>query len=629
MYSLSLALLLAAPCAFALPAVRGPRVHNSAGTVEGNQLDRVEEYLGMPFGHANRYEAPVDFKGKYKNSFLETKYFGHACMQVGNDPSKTYGSEDCLYANIWKPSNATADSKLPVLCFINGGSWEFGEPEPYNGSALAYQHGVIYASIAYRTGPIGFAAFEADSKQGNTTGNWGMMDMQSGLRWLKREVANFGGDPDRITIHGQSSGGQAVELHYVMPDSAGLLKGIISESGGLGAGSLEEGISNTKQMGAAIKCPTDDPVKLKECLQKVPPIYITYQTYNIRFGPTVDHIIIPKNPESLLAEGKINDVAVIFGAQTNDSNREMLPDYVDDNTGRLIPMNASTYIKHVESEYGASASKKILAFYPPDEKAGGSIQNLFSIGSMSSDSMLCSTKVHASMFDHVKPGKAFMYRFNYWYQSNPECLAEANYHPPYMQGSVHEDETSFVMGQTIFMFDGSCCGVFGDHVTDEGCPLKDECTSCYQPEKFGKHSTNPYHAYFNDKEFEFSKIMGQFWTNFASSQNPNVRSDEGYQNSGDAWPQSNGTVTHNIVLDADLPAPYSKSEFGIYDNPAVCRLWTGVFASEDYNHDAVTERRRNRRALSQRTRRAQSSRPRSNPNDEADFAQLQQLLRSN
>ena len=177
----------------------------------------------------------------------------------------------------------------------------------------------------------------------------------------------------------------------------------------------------------------------------------------------------------------------------------MLPDYVDDNTGQLIPMNASTYIKHVESEYGASASKKILAFYPPDEKAGGSIQNLFSIGSMSSDSMLCSTKVHASMFDHVKPGKAFMYRFNYWYQSNPECLAEANYHPPYMQGSVHEDETSFVMGQTIFMFDGSCCGVFGDHVTDEGCPLKDECTSCYQPEKFGKHSTNPYHAYFNDK----------------------------------------------------------------------------------------------------------------------------------
>ena len=110
---------------------------------------------------------------------------------------------DCLYANIWKPSNATAASKLPVLCFINGGSWEFGEPEPYNGSALAYQHGVIYASIAYRTGPIGFAAFEADSKQGNTTGNWGMMDMQSGLRWLKREVANFGGDPDRITIHGQ------------------------------------------------------------------------------------------------------------------------------------------------------------------------------------------------------------------------------------------------------------------------------------------------------------------------------------------------------------------------------------------------------------------------------------------
>ena len=118
MYSLSLALLLAAPCAFALPAVRGPRVHNSAGTVEGNQLDRVEEYLGMPFGNAKRYEAPVDFKGKYKNSFLETKYFGHACMQVGADPSKTYGSEGG-WSNLLATQDETLDKKLNRKTFFS------------------------------------------------------------------------------------------------------------------------------------------------------------------------------------------------------------------------------------------------------------------------------------------------------------------------------------------------------------------------------------------------------------------------------------------------------------------------------------------------------------------------------
>ena len=225
-----------------------------------------------------------------------------------------------------------------------------------------------------------------------------MLDMQSGLRWLKREVVTlhatilpapstnvctqvgfFGGDPDRITIHGQSSGGQAVELHYVMPGSKGLLQGIISESGGLGAGSIESGLKSSKALASAIGCDKSDPhevsgervavallfpalhpvahvsralSQLKSCVQKSPALYITSLTYNFSFSPVVDnvralhlrprttHIVtcnqpacmqvtITEDPDRSLAAGRINPVAVIMGAQTNDSNKELLADYED------------------------------------------------------------------------------------------------------------------------------------------------------------------------------------------------------------------------------------------------------------------------------------------------------------
>lgn len=536
----------------------------------------------MPFGHAARFEAPIDFEEKYKTDVLEAKYFGHACMQVGGMANETYGSEDCLFANIWRPANAPVDAKLPVLCFIYGGSWQFGEPEPYNGSALASQHGIIYASIAYRTGPIGFMAFETDVAQGETTGNWGMLDMQSGLRWLKREVGYFGGDPERITIHGQSSGGQAVELHYVMPASKGLLQGIISESGGLGARDMQTSLNSTQHLAAAIGCDQDDPHQLKLCVQKIPAINITGLTYNFSFGPVVDKVTIIEDPFLSLSTGRINRVAVIMGAQTNDSNKELLKDY-EDEFGILLPLTARAFKQHVAQEVNATFVDEVLALYPATEGIPfiGSVKNVHTLGSIQTDRMLCGARRRLSLVNKVMPGKAWMYRFNYWYQSNPNCTAEANYHPAW-QGAIHEDETTFVMGQPIFMFDGSCCGVYGDHTTAEGCPPKDECTSCYAPQLFGDDG---YHAYFNEKEFAFSQTVGRFWTNFVSSQNPNRRTDKGFNTSGMTWPAAptdGGNLTSNIVLDGNIAGPtqFAQTEHTLYDNPAICNLWDRVEAAK-------------------------------------------------
>jgi len=158
-----------------------------------------------------------------------------------------------------------------------------------------------------------------------------------------------------------------------------------------------------------------------------------------------------------------------------------------------------------------------------------------------------------------------MYCFNYWYQSNPKCTADPNWHDA-TTGPRHEDEVVFVMGQPIFMFDGACCGKWGARLTREPCPQQPSCVDCWDP-SLGEG----YHGYFNDKEWAFSQKVGHYWANLARHGVPN---DEGAED----WPVfSKGEVTRNIVLDADLPEQH-KQEGTLYDNPAICSFWDEVAA---------------------------------------------------
>jgi para-nitrobenzyl esterase len=153
-------------------------------------------------------------------------------MQGGNPPSGK--SEDCLYLNVWTPSNA-ADDHLPVLVWIYGGGFSFGSTsEPgYNGEKLA-KRGVVLVSIAYRVGQLGFLAHPELSKESphNVSGNYGLLDMIAGLKWIQKNISAFGGDPNQVTIFGESAGGIAVSMLCASPLAKGLFHGAISQSGG-------------------------------------------------------------------------------------------------------------------------------------------------------------------------------------------------------------------------------------------------------------------------------------------------------------------------------------------------------------------------------------------------------------
>jgi len=548
-----------------------PAVSTSSGRVWGTSLpasaggEVVNQFLGIPFATAERWAPPKDFSGPYASNPRNSTMWGPACLQVLTQ-NTTYGSEECLVANVWQPASATRGSLKKVLVFIYGGSDEFGEAEPYNMSGISAFHDTVTVNFNYRTGPIGWMAFPEDAAAGRSTGNWGILDIQAALRWVRREIGAFGGDPTKVAIHGQSSGGGLVELQYVAPDSDNLFRAAISESGGLGATNLSDAIANTRAVAKAVGC--GRAANLKACMTALKPLQITSLTYAGSWGPTTDGVTFPEDPTALLSAGRVNNCSIVLGAQTNDSQLFLFRDYTadddepqpnDDPTGDLKNLSDVAYAIAVEQETGARFLTEALELYPPTVHK--SIANVHQLGRVESDSMLCSARQRARLFDRAHPGRAFTYRFNYWYQSNQRCTAVPNFHLPYM-GAVHQDEVTFVMGQPNFMEDGSCCGKWGLSEGAEGCPRQPRCTDCYDP-ALGEG----YRAYFNEKEWAFARTIGTFWTNMALGSPNSVASP-----AVPRWPPvSDG----GVVLDADEPGGV-RVEAAVNGDPRICAFWDKV-----------------------------------------------------
>ena len=218
----------------------GLQVRTAAGVVEGTELDGgVKAYLGVPFAEAPvgelRWAAPQP-KQPWEG-VLETKQFGADPMQLpifGDMAFRGQGfSEDCLYLNVWTTAK-TADDKLPVLIYFNGGGLMAGSgSEPrYDGAALA-REGVIGVTANYREGIFGYFAHPELTAEASYhgSGNYGFLDQVAAVRWVKDNIAAFGGDPERITIVGESAGSFSVSLLMVSPLSKDLIAGAMLSSG--------------------------------------------------------------------------------------------------------------------------------------------------------------------------------------------------------------------------------------------------------------------------------------------------------------------------------------------------------------------------------------------------------------
>lgn len=229
------------------------------GTIRGADAQGVESWKGIPFAAPPvgplRWRAPqpvVPWTG-----VKDATAYGHDCMQVpfpsDAAPLGTPPAEDCLYANVWRPANKA--KKLPVIVWIYGGGFVNGgaSPPTYSGANMAKQ-GVVFMSFNYRVGRFGTfvhpALVKADADHG-LIGNYGYMDQLAALKWVQRNIAAFGGDPDNVTIVGESAGGMSVHVLVTSPMTHGLFAKAMVMSGGNGGSMGAGGMQAVEKIGIA------------------------------------------------------------------------------------------------------------------------------------------------------------------------------------------------------------------------------------------------------------------------------------------------------------------------------------------------------------------------------------------
>jgi para-nitrobenzyl esterase len=455
--NLFFATLLAFACGIGLASAQ---VRVSGGLVEGTKAAGLTVYKGIPFAAPPvgelRWKAPQPVR-EWAGT-LQAKEYAPAPMQGGNPPSGK--SEDCLYLNIWTPA-ASADEKLPVLVWIYGGGFSFGSTSDpvHNGEHLA-RKGVVLVSIAYRVGQLGFLAhpeLSAESEAG-VSGNYGLLDQIEGLKWIRENIAAFGGDPDKVTIFGESAGGIAVSMLCASPLAKGLFRGAISQSGGSFGptrpttypGENMKTLAQAEQEGLAYaqKAAANSIAELRN----IPADQLPMGMGMPGGWPIVDGHVVPDDQHHLYTSGKFADIPVLIGYNSDE--------------GLSFPAGKTPeeYEATVRRRFGPHADA-LLKAYPVSGTVSRNARNL-----MRDAAFGWHTWSWANLQSEKGKSKVFFYLFDV-HQEHPEGSPQADH------GTPHGVDVPYVFGHVDLDKPGS-----------------------------------------NQKTME---AMGTYWTNFAKNLDPN------------------------------------------------------------------------------------------------------------
>ncbi|NXN89005.1 CEL lipase, partial [Bombycilla garrulus] len=500
-------------------------VLTEGGYVEGENKKQglfgnyIDVFRGIPFAAPTKtLEDPQPHPGW--DGILETKEYKSRCMQAKLTQTDVRGSEDCLYLNILVPQGKNeVSTKLPVMVYIYGGAFLFGGSQGanfldnylYDGEEIAVRGNVIVVTINYRVGPLGFLS----TGDQNLPGNYGLKDQHMAIAWVKRNIKAFGGDPDNITIFGESAGAVSVSLQTLSPKNKGLFKRAISQSGvGLCSWAIQrDPLLWAKKLGKKLGCSTDNTTILADCLRNSDPKSLTL-AYHLKlfnlpmpvvhilaFTPVVDGDFLPDLPENLFA----NAADIDYVAGVNDMDGHVFAGLDMPAINRpLVKVTADevySLIKGLTVDRGEAGANATYNIYTQSwgDKPSQEVVKKTVVALMTDYIFLIPTQQALDLhLQNAKSGKTYSYVF-----SQPSRMLVY----PNWVGADHAEDVQYVFGKPF------------------ASPLS------YLP----KHRT-------------VSKAMIAYWTNFARTGDPN----EGYSEVSVSWPAYTSENKYYVDINSNL-----------------------------------------------------------------------------
>uniref|UniRef100_A0A3Q3SPY9 Carboxylic ester hydrolase n=1 Tax=Mastacembelus armatus TaxID=205130 RepID=A0A3Q3SPY9_9TELE len=298
-------------------------VQTEGGKVEGKNYKMglfrsVDVFKGIPFADVpKKWEKPKSHPGW--SGILKATEYRDRCLQLTLLQKKTHGSEDCLYLNIFVPQGGSLSMNLPVMVYLFGGAFLLGASNDvevlgnslYDGKELADRGDVIVVTVNYRVGTLGFLS----TGDARLPGNYGLWDQHAAISWVHRNIEAFGGNPDNITIFGQSSGAASVSFQMLSPHSKGLFRRAITQGGvALSPWALQKKpMALTKKIARRVGCSKSNEDEMLECLKMSDPVGLTLAGKTdvllilgkgtvmdlLELSPVVDGDFIPDHPSKL------------------------------------------------------------------------------------------------------------------------------------------------------------------------------------------------------------------------------------------------------------------------------------------------------------------------------------------
>lgn len=436
-----------------------------ADSVVGLETPDFKEFLGIRYAQPPVGELRWQPPQPATTITRKADAFGPHCPQVASPFGTPSTSEDCLFLNVYKPLDTISrHSHYPVMVWIHGGSLVLGESDDFNPAHLVKQ-GVIVVTINYRLGALGFLAHPSLDAEAHPGVNYGLLDQQAALKWVKGNIAGFGGDPRNVTMFGESAGGQSVLSNLVSPGARGLFARVINQSGAYSL--ILPTLAQAEAQGVAFATKAGCPDQSATCLRQLPVEVVLANQTSTQDTTVADGKVIPLSIDVALKSGKFPRVPIMTGSN-HDEGRLFTAQPFD---LKGTPLTAQGYTAFIKQEL-PSIADKALEQYPVSSFPSP----VLALAAFETDAAFSCNTARAGALT-----APFVHVFEYEFKDDnaPELFL-----PPvsYAYAAAHASELQF-------LFDGL------GHL-----PVKPPLTPAEQ---------------------ELAQTMVRYWTNFAKTGNPN------------------------------------------------------------------------------------------------------------